>query len=464
MRLPSALLLLALAAPASQAQTAGTPLPSQAPFQPKVDDPMLRPVPPAPRQVTGWAEALAQVRERSTTLQSAEAGVERAAGRSRQALAALLPNARLSAGVAVDILHPDIPVTPAGTPVGAQVGSDGRAPSTPLATASVSATQALVDLSAWRGRVSARAAEEGAVATLRDTQRRLTQGLARVLVSTVAAERAAELNRVGLRQALERAALTQRSFELGASNQLDVVRVSQDVAVAREALVSGDEQLLRAREALALALGSGQPVGVSPSFNLQGLVEETRGSCAPLQDVSERPDLVASRAQVESARESRRQASAGYLPTVGLSTSSLGLTTDPGPGRVATWSIAAVLSVPLWEGGGRGGLVRERAGLERQAEASLEGTRRDVEVEVAQARRGVEVAEALVKTATESRELAEKTDRLTRRSFEVGRGSSLELVQSGAALRQAELSLALREFQLVQARLDAFLTEARCDW
>jgi outer membrane protein TolC len=74
------------------------------------------------------------------------------------------------------------------------------------------------------------------------------------------------------------------------------------------------------------------------------------------------------------------------------------------------------------------------------------------------------VAEALVKTAAESRQLAERTDQLTRRAFEVGRGGSLELVQSGAALRRAELTLALREFELVQARLDAFLTEARCDW
>ncbi|MFP2913748.1 TolC family protein, partial [Pyxidicoccus sp. 3LFB2] len=149
------------------------------------------------------------------------------------------------------------------------------------------------------------------------------------------------------------------------------------------------------------------------------------------------------------------------LPTLGLSSTLFGLTTDPGFGRFVTWNVSAVLSVPLWEGGGRGGLVRERAGVETQAEAVLESARRDVELEVARARRGVEVAEALVKTAVESRDLAERTDRLTRRSFEVGRGSSLELVQSGAALRQAELNLVLREFELVQARLDAFLTEAR---
>jgi outer membrane protein TolC len=83
---------------------------------------------------------------------------------------------------------------------------------------------------------------------------------------------------------------------------------------------------------------------------------------------------------------------------------------------------------------------------------------------VARARRGVEVAQSLVKTASESLSLAERTDQLTRRAFEVGRGSSLELVQSAAALRRAQLALAVREFELVQASLDAFLTEARCDW
>ncbi|WP_426753573.1 TolC family protein [Myxococcus sp. Y35] len=456
-------ILMALVAASTLAEPSSS-IPAPVPFQPKVEDAMLTPVPPAQRQVTTWQEALALLRERSTDLRSAEAGVERAAGRSRQALAALLPNARMSASMGVDLLNPDLPVGAGGTPLVGIGGGDGASPTTPLLTANANLTQSIVDVSAWRGRASAVAAEEGAVATLAETRRLLTRSLAQVLVSTVAAERAAEINRVGLRQALERFALAQRTFELGAGNQLDVVRVEQDVAVARSALVAGDEQLRRAREALGLAVGFDSAIGVSRDFNLQGLVEETKQACTPLKDVNERPDLVASRAQVESARDSRQQATAGYLPTLGLSSTAVGLTTNPGVGRVAIWSVSAVLSVPLWEGGLRGGLIREREGLERQAEQTLENTRRNVSIQVAQARRAVEVAENLVATAVASRDLAERTDRLTRRSFEVGRGSSLELVQSGAALRQAELNLVLREFELVQARLDAFLTEARCDW
>jgi len=419
---------------------------------------MLAPIAAPSRSVKHWDEALVLLRERSTDLRGAEANVERASGRWRQALAALLPDARLQAGVAQDLLHPNTPVGVAPGAVG-----EGRAVTTPTGTLHATLGQTILDLSAWRGLSSARHAEAGAIASLQDTRRRLVLGLARALVATVAAERAAELNRVGLRRALERAALTRRAFELGAGNQLDVVRVQQDVAVARGALIAGDERLRQTREALGLSLGLDIPVGVDPTFDLRGLVERTREDCAPLERPDARPDLVAARAQVAAARDRRRQATAGYLPTLELGSTLTGVSATPGLGRFATWNVSAVLSVPLWEGGGRAGLVREREGEEAQAEAALEARRRDVAVEVARARRSVEVAESLVRTSVESRDLAERTDRLTRRSFETGRGSSLELVQSGAALRQAELDLVLREFEQVQARLDAFLTQARCD-
>jgi outer membrane protein TolC len=428
---------------------------------------MLTPVGPAPRLLGDWDEALGLLRSHSTDLRTAEAGVTRAEGRWRQALSTLLPNARMSAGTGVDILHPDRPVLSSGQPVGVVAGGAGEAgyaPTVPLISGSASLTQSLVDIGAWRGVASASSAEVAASAQLEDVRRRLTLSLARGLVSVVAAERAAELNRVGLRQALERAALAQRTFELGAGTRLDVVRVRQDVEDARASLVAGDEQLRRAREALGAALGDGGPIGVSPGFGLDGLVARTQATCEPLSDTGSRADLAAARAQVDAARQSRQQAAAGYLPSLGLSSSTFAFSTNPGPARIPTWSIGAVLTVPIWEGGLREGLLRERGGVEAQAAEALERARRDVGVEVAQSRRGVEVAEALVKTAAEARALAEETDRLTRRSFEVGRGTSLELVQSGAALRRAELALALREFELVQARLDAFLTEARCDW
>lgn len=453
MSLPLLSLLLAAAVPA----------PPQ--FEASIDDPLLGELPPATQRVTSWDEALALVRSRSTDDKTALAGVDRAEARSRQALSALLPNARLTASLAVDVLHPD------RAPLGALAGGGGGAvaagtnsPSSPLGTSTASLTQPLFDLGAWRGLDVAEAGVRSAKAGYADVRRRLTQQLARSLVTVVAAERVAELNRLGLRQALERAALTKRTEQLGAATQLDVVRIEQDVAVARSTVVAGDEQLRRAREAFGLALGLDHDATVDRSFALGGLLDEAQASCHPIANPKDRPDLVAAREQVEAATASRLQALAGYLPTVGLTTSLFGYTTDPGIGQVASWQVSAVLSVPIWEGGLRGATVKERAALEEQAGQTLERARRDVTVEVTRARRSVDVAKGLLEAAREARTLAAKTDDMTRRSFEVGRSSSVELVQSAQSLRLADVTLAAREYEWVQARLDAFLVEAACDW
>src|SRR5689334_333777 len=143
-----ALLFLALTA-APPLAVAQEPTAAPPPFQPQVNDPMLAPVEPAPRRVATWEEALTLVRERSTDLRTAEANVQRAEGRWRQALSLLLPNARLSAGVGTDLLHPGLAVGLTGAPIITQAGQP--TPTVPLASATASLSQSLVDVSAWRG-------------------------------------------------------------------------------------------------------------------------------------------------------------------------------------------------------------------------------------------------------------------------------------------------------------------------
>ena len=88
-----------------------------------------------------------------------------------------------------------------------------------------------------------------------DMKRTIAQSVANDIIAVVTAERVAELNRVGLRQSLSRLDLTVRKQRLGAATGLDVVRVQQDVESARTTLVTGDESLRKAREALGLAVG-----------------------------------------------------------------------------------------------------------------------------------------------------------------------------------------------------------------
>ncbi len=441
----------------SVAPDAGTAPGAPEPFRAEVSDPLLTPVPPPAVAITTWEQARDLLRRNSTDERSAAAGVERSAGRWRQALGTLLPNLGASGTVGHDFLNPDAPGL-TGSP-GPSGGADATRPAINL---NAGISQSLIDLSAWRGMDAAGAARRSAEASLSETRRRLTLGLARGLVSVLAAERVAELNRLGLTQALERVALTQRTQELGAATRLDLVRIQQDAELARGTLVAGDEQLLRTRDALALALGVQGGAGPTRDFQLSGLLEELRQVCRAIPWEA-RPDLVAARENTASAEAGRRQATASYLPSLRANSNLYGFSTDPGVGRLGAWSIAAVLTIPLWDGGSREGVVQERAGALTQAEAAEEDLRRQVEIEVVQAARRLKTAEALLTSATQARTLAAETDALTRRAFQVGRGSSLELVQTAQALRQADVLLATREFELVQARLDAYLTEAECN-
>lgn len=461
----SVCLFCLLAGAAPEAGTAppldgGSLLAAPQPFQPQVSDPLLEPAPRAAKELGSWEEARSLLQQNAIDERNAAAAVERAQGRWRQSLGSLLPNGRVAIAATIDALNP----TTVTSLVGVNPTVLNRAPPTsPMGSLRMDLSQSIVDLAAWRALDAADSARDAAKLSLVDVRRRLTQGLARSLVAVVAAERVAELNRVGFRQALERAALITRTQQLGAATQVDVVRTRQDVEVARGAVIAGDEQLRRVREALGVALGIDSEVGLPPGFVLDGVADSARAACQS-GSWEQRADLQAARANVESARESKRQASFGYLPSLGVTSSLFGFTTDPGIGRFATWNIAATVSVPLWEGGTREGLVRERAGAQTQAEADLEAARRRVRLEVAQAQRQVGVAEALVAASRGARDEAAQLDALTRRAFEVGRGSSLELVQSAGVLRQADVVLATREFELVQARLDVVMTEARCDW
>src|SRR5208282_2598767 len=120
-----------------------------------------------------------------------------------------------------------------------------------------------------------------------DKKRTLALSLANQIVSVVTAERSADINRVGLRVALEQLEITKRKAALGAANGLDVVRAQQNAANARATLVTGDESLREAREALGLALGIPEETGVAPGVNIDGLARDTMESCRVVNDVNE---------------------------------------------------------------------------------------------------------------------------------------------------------------------------------
>jgi len=452
--------------------------------------------------VKSWDEALGLLRRRSTDLRTALAQVEAAAGQARIALAALLPTVTGTVAVQLNVLDPDNTSLffgggGVGGGIGGGVGTGGGAggvggggleqgrlgafqdgstpveeipenssvrPTKPPAAGILSASVPLLNFQAIAGLRTAREAQRTASWSLAETRRQLSRALAQALVQVAAQERLAEVNRVNLRTALERLALARRRLDLGAGTRLDVVRVQQDAETARALVVTGDENLRQARESLGLALGLAQAVGLERGVNVDQLLKHARKDCQPIQELEARADLRAARSRVLVAERQVKEVKAQYLPSLSLSSSTVALTVKDDWVNVPFWNIGANLVLPFWDGGVREGALRQtRAQVEVARQQSVE-LERTATIQVVQARRGVEVARTSRDISSRERQLAEENDRLTRRSFEVGTGTSLELIQTAAALRQAELALVVREFQLEQALVEAFLAEAACDW
>jgi outer membrane protein TolC len=271
----------------------------------------------------------------------------------------------------------------------------------------------------------------------------------------------AELNRVGLRASLERLNLTRARLQYGQGTELDVDRAMQDVAASRSAILTGDESLTRAREALGVALGSHVPLAPPEGADLASFEAAVARTCHLNDDVERRPDVAAARARVAIAERTVTDAELLFAPSASIS-STVQYSNQPVLSPNSTWSFGAVLNVPLYDGGVRYGALRDsRAALE-QARQSLVATRLDAIVASARARRNVGVLEHTRDVAREQRDLAARIDARIRDGYAHGLGTSLDLVLSAQALRQADIDLAILEFQVDDARANAVLVDAEC--
>jgi outer membrane protein TolC len=451
----STALALVLTASSAAAEP-GAPHDIVSPPPPEVNDPMLAPVPRAQTEIATWEQALQFVRARSTDLRIAAASITRAQAQHRVALGGALPSLTGQAAFTHQWLTNDV-VSPA-------TGATVTTPTPNVLTGQLVAMQPLLALRSWNAIGTANVAEEAARLSFEDAKRQISLAVANAIVGVVTAERIAELNRSGLRNALARLELTVRKSNLGGATGLDVVRAKQDVEVARATLVTGDETLRQSRETLGLTLGTSTGTGVSPTIDISGLERDARTICKPGKSVDERPDIAALRTRVDLAHRAVKDAKTQFAPTINLQSALSSTSVDTGLAPRTTWNIQAVLSVPIWEGGVRYGTLRDAHTQEDIAALNLEASRRSASVQVTQAERAITVADDSRRVANASRDLAAETDRLTRLAYQEGRGTSLELVTAAQALRESEIQLALRDFQVVKARVAAVLALASCPW
>jgi outer membrane protein TolC len=429
---------------------------------------MLAPVPRAKVSVSSWAQALRLLRARSTNLKVALDQVLQAEGQTTVALAQYLPSLGGCAGGSsapggcanAGFTHQLITRQRAETATGTVLTNVVPIPNT--FTASATLSQNIINFQELDQISINRLMVDESRLTVKDTLRTLELSLANQIVSVVAAERSAEINRIGLRVALEQYELSKQKQDLGAAISLDVVRAKQNAANARASLVNGDEALHQAREALGLTLGIPLEVGVAPEMKMSGIAQDTFRSCQAVDTIDERPDVAASQTALEVAKRNLKNTWYSFIPVL-TAQSTLTATTAVNAGYPnPTWSIGAALSVPIFDGGTRVGIMKSQRAAADQAAQQLEGLRLQALIQVEQAQRGIKLADVSFKVALEQRELAAQNDQMTQTLYRLGKATSVELVTASEAHRQAELSQVVAELATVKAHLAALMVLSTC--
>jgi outer membrane protein, multidrug efflux system len=419
---------------------------------------MLEPVETPAQVLTSWRQAVSLIQSRSTTIATARARIAEANAQARLALSGTLPEIIGNGSVRRSLLF--------GTGsnfTAAGLQTDVRIPfPATIWNAGVSLRQPLLDLRAWYDISTSKTAVQAATLSSEDIERLTLGALADTIVTVFTAERLADVSRVSLRSNLSTLDLTRRRMRLGAASSVDVLRAEQEVALTRSDVVQTDESVRRAREALGLALGHSEGWGVTSNIKVDELAADARSVCAPISDPEQRSDVRSARMNVEVSERNVSSAGYGNAPTLDF-VSDFTYTTQPQSVRPVQWSIGAVLSIPIYDGGR---LSAARSGSQATAEVArqqlTEATRR-ARLEAVQAQRSIQVAEANFGVSRQARDIAAESARLSRIAFVHGTGTSFDLVESARRQRESEIDVTIQEFEVVRARISALLALSNCD-
>jgi outer membrane protein TolC len=412
-------------------------------------DPMLAPLPAAPDIIRSWDDALSRIR-RAPDLLIGLADVERSAGQYRIALANVLPSLVAVGEYQHAFKTESLALGPATITV--------PAPNTWSVTAQATWT---LDARAVHGIGTANAEIALSRLSLAERKRELAGATVAAMLATLTAERIAELDRVSLQAALDRLVLTQKRLEFAHGTELDVDRAQQDVEATRAQLVQADEAVRQAREGLGQLVGSSTPIGAGNTLEIDGFENAIASTCRPTPDVEHRADVAEARKSLDLAERGVTDAKLRFVPTLGVS-SQAGDANVSTLGPTATWSFAATITVPLYDGGARYGALHSARADVTRAQQALEETRIAAMIDTARADRAIGVAAQTRDVAKRERDLAAQVDTRVRQGYAAGLGTSLDLVTSAQALRQDEIQLATAEFQLARARTGAVLAHAEC--
>lgn len=264
-----------------------------------------------------------------------------------------------------------------------------------------------------------------------------------------------------LEQDRENVRLVREAFAAGSVSRLDIVSAQSQLAADSALLPPLEQEVSRARNALAIVLGQTPAQGGLPEFDLAKMELPRRLPVSlPSELAHRRPDILAAEADLHAATAAVGVATANLYPRI-----DLGATYSLQAGNLARlfgggnngWSLVGGLTGPLLDGGTLKAERRAAVDAMLGAEARYQQTVLTAFGQVADALGALEHdAQALAAFADAERAAGETLD-LTRRSYREGAVGVLQVLDAQRRYLQARLGYVKTRAQRYMDTVQLFL-------
>ena len=301
----------------------------------------------------------------------------------------------------------------------------------------------------WAAKVQAMDQVEIAHLSVTDTRRQIAVATASAYLTVIAQKRQVEVSLTAIETARRQLEFNTRRREGGVGSRLNELRSAQILAATQALLEVLQLNVARAQEALGVLLAANGPVDVSgePAFEVPQETPEAEW-------LANRPDVRVFTAQQAANERIVDDSRKDWWPAASVNFGPQLLTPSGLFQPSRTWALSLQLSAPLFDGGQRRGLRRQREAIFEASTLSLAQLQIDARAEVRNARAAVAARERALASARDAVAAANEVLKITIFAFDAGATTNIEVIDAQRSARDQELAMVQVEDGLRQARLD----------
>ncbi len=413
---------------------AGAQTPAPASAKPSADRP-AQPMPPTPLERITFDEAISRALEKNYTLAQAAQAILNAEALLQQARVVYKPTA--GASVTLTVLDKERGFDEFVTQPRTQ-GTFAGDVSYPV-------------LSAARWAAATQARDQVQISRLSeaDVRREIATSTAQAYLAIIAAQRQVEVNQVAIENAQTHVDYARARLEAGGGSKLNELRASQDLERIRVLLESSRLALYNTQEALGVLIVADKAVDAAaePAF-------EIPTSPSDESWLSQRTDIQLFDATVTAADRVVRDSWKDWVPTATASFQPQWIHPAGLFAPARTWQAVVGVDIPLFDGGDRRSLRRQREVARDTAQLQLDDLKVRVRSELRNAQESVASTERGVVNARLAAQHAAEVVRITDVAFRAGGVTNLEVIDAQRVARDADTAAAQAEDRVRRARLD----------